>query len=161
MLSHLLAPRLARRGIHYGWVMVVVTFLNMLSTAAAMAMPGVLMAPLRAEFGWQVSAVSGPLALRLALYGLMGPFAAALIASFTAPYARGHGLARMLTRRAEEAARALGYHVLNLDVRETQAAAIRLYESMGYIRWGEHPAYARVAGQTLRGIYYYKTLRSD
>ena len=88
-------------------------------------------------------------------------FAASLIASFTAPYARGHGLARMLTRRVEEAARALGYYVLNLDVRETQAAAIRLYESMGYIRWGEHPAYARVAGQTLRGMYYYKTLRSD
>ena len=82
MLSHLLAPRLARRGIHYGWVMVVVTFLNMLSTAAAMAMPGVLMAPLRAEFGWQVSAVSGPLALRLALYGLMGPFAAALLVRY-------------------------------------------------------------------------------
>ena len=46
-------------------------------------------------------------------------------------------------------------------MRETQAAAIRLYESMGYTRWGEHPAYARVSGQTVRGMYYYKTLRSD
>ena len=27
----------------------------------------------------------------------------------------------MLTRRVEEGARALGYHVLNLDVRETQS----------------------------------------
>ena len=80
MLSHLLAPMLARRGIHYGWAVVAVTFLAMLSTAAAMGMPGVLMAPLRAEFGWRASAVSGPLALRLALYGLMGPFAAALLA---------------------------------------------------------------------------------
>ncbi len=82
MLSHILAPMLARRGVHYGWAMVAVTFLAMLSTAAAMGMPGVLMAPLRAEFGWQVSAVSGPLALRLALYGLMGPFAAALLARY-------------------------------------------------------------------------------
>ncbi len=80
MLSHILAPALARRGVHYGWAMVAVTFLAMLSTAAAMGMPGVLMTPLRAEFGWQVAAVSGPLALRLALYGLMGPFAAALLA---------------------------------------------------------------------------------
>ena len=88
-------------------------------------------------------------------------FAASLMASFVAPYARGHGLARLLTRRVEEAARALGYRVLNLDVRETQAAAIRLYESLGYQRWGEHPAYARVSGRIVRGIYYYKALRSD
>jgi ribosomal protein S18 acetylase RimI-like enzyme len=88
-------------------------------------------------------------------------FSAALIAGFIAPYARGHGLARLLTRRIEEAARALGYRILNLDVRETQAAAIRLYESMGYVRWGEHPAYARVAGRTVRGYYYFKPLRRD
>ena len=79
--------------------------------------------------------------------------------SFIAPYARGHGLARMLTERVEEGARALGYHVLNLDVRETQEAAISMYESMGYIRWGIHPAYARVGGKTIRGVYYYKVLQ--
>lgn len=88
-------------------------------------------------------------------------FAATLVASFIAPYARGHGLARMLTLRVEEAARALGYHVLNLDVRETQTAALRLYDSLGYARWGEHPAYARVSGQSLRGIFFYKVLRSE
>jgi ribosomal protein S18 acetylase RimI-like enzyme len=88
-------------------------------------------------------------------------FAASLMASFVAPYARGHGLARLLTQRVEEAARALGYRVLNLDVRETQVAAIRLYESLGYKCWGEHPAYARVSGRTLRGMYYYKLLRGD
>lgn len=87
-------------------------------------------------------------------------FAATLMHAFVAPYARGHGLARMLTRAVEEAARAQGYHVLNLDVRETQAAAIRLYESMGFVRWGAHPAYARVGGKTLRGFYYYKRLKS-
>ena len=86
-------------------------------------------------------------------------FAAHLTHSFIAPYARGHGLARMMTHRVEEGARALGYHALNLDVRETQEAAIALYESMGYIRWGIHPAYARVGGRTVRGIYYYKPLQ--
>src|SRR5271166_4481536 len=53
-------------------------------------------------------------------------FAAHLMHSYIAPYARGPGLARMLTEGVEERARELGYHILNLDVRETQAAAIRL-----------------------------------
>jgi ribosomal protein S18 acetylase RimI-like enzyme len=86
-------------------------------------------------------------------------FAAHLMHSFIAPYARGHGLARMMMKRVEEGARALGYQVLNLDVRETQAAAIHLYETLGYTRWGEHPAYARVAGRTIRGFFYYKLLK--
>ena len=88
-------------------------------------------------------------------------FAATLTSSFVAPYARSHGLARMMTMRVEEAARALGYHALNLDVRETQEAAIALYESLGFIRWGIHPAYARVGGRTVRGIFYYKPLQPN
>jgi ribosomal protein S18 acetylase RimI-like enzyme len=87
-------------------------------------------------------------------------FAAQLMHSYVAPYARGHGLARMLTLGVEERARELGYHILNLDVRETQEAAIRLYESLGYIRWGVHPEYALVRGQIVRGFYYYKRLRT-
>ena len=86
-------------------------------------------------------------------------FAASLMHSFVAPYARGHGLARLLTRRVEDAARALGYQMLNLDVRETQGAAIKLYEGSGYQRWGEHPAYARVDGKIIRGVFYCKKLR--
>jgi len=86
-------------------------------------------------------------------------FAATIMHAFVAPYARGHGVGRMMLTRVEDGARALGYQVLNLDVRETQTAAIRMYEALGYIRWGEHPAYARVRGQTVRGFYYYKTLR--
>jgi RimJ/RimL family protein N-acetyltransferase len=86
-------------------------------------------------------------------------FAATLVHAFMAPYARGQGLARMLTRRVEDGARALGYHVLNLDVRETQEVAIHMYEALGYIRWGVHPAYARIAGRTVRGFHYYKLLQ--
>ena len=86
-------------------------------------------------------------------------FAATLTHSFIAPYARGHGLARMMTQRVEDGARALGYHVLNLDVRESQVAAIALYESLGYVAWGQHPAYARVAGKTVPGVFYYKLLQ--
>ncbi len=86
-------------------------------------------------------------------------FAATLMHAFVAPYARGHGIARLLTQAVEDGARTLGYHVLNLDVRETQTAAIRLYESLGYTRWGVHPTYARVSGKTIRGFYYYKLLQ--
>jgi hypothetical protein len=85
--------------------------------------------------------------------------AAHLMHSYIAPYARGHGLARMLTQAVEERARELGYHVLNLDVRETQQAAIRLYESLGFVRWGIHPDYALVRGKVVRGFFYYKRLR--
>ncbi len=88
-------------------------------------------------------------------------FAATLMHAFIAPYARGHGLARLMTQRVEDGARALGYQVLNLDVRESQEPAIRLYESLGYQRWGEHPAYARVGGRTIRGLYYTKLLQRE
>jgi ribosomal protein S18 acetylase RimI-like enzyme len=86
-------------------------------------------------------------------------FAASLMHSYIAPYARGHGLARLLTRAVEERARELGYHILNLDVRETQAVAIAMYESHGYVRWGEHPEYALVRGKSITGYFYYKLLR--
>ena len=79
---------------------------------------------------------------------------ATLMHSYVAPYARGHGLARLLTQAVADSARAMGYQVLNLDVRETQEAAIRLYESMGFVRWGTHPYYARASGRTLRGFFY-------
>ena len=85
-------------------------------------------------------------------------FSAQLTHAYIAPYARGHGLARLLVKRVEERAAALGHRVLNLDVRDTQTTAITLFEAMGYIRWGTHPAYARVRGQTVAGHYYYKLL---
>jgi ribosomal protein S18 acetylase RimI-like enzyme len=85
--------------------------------------------------------------------------AAVFMHAFVAPYARGHGLARLMMLKVEERARASGFRVLNLDVRETQAAAIALYESLGYVRWGEHPNYARVKGHTVRGFFYTKSLK--
>jgi MFS family permease len=79
MLSGLIAPTLARRQIHYGSVMVAITFLTMLATASSMGMPGVLLVPLKVEYGWDTGAISGAMALRLVLYGAIGPFAAALM----------------------------------------------------------------------------------
>ena len=85
-------------------------------------------------------------------------FAATLTHAFIAPYARGFGLARLLVRRVEERAAAAGARVLNLDVRATQATAITLFEGLGYVRWGVHPAYARVNGTTVPGYFYYRLL---
>lgn len=85
-------------------------------------------------------------------------FAAQLQSAFIAPWARGHGLARDLTLAVEREAREGGYEVLTLDVRETQAAAITLYESLGFVRWGSNPQYARVGGRNIAGHFYLKEL---
>ncbi|MDK4736664.1 MFS transporter [Rhizobium sp. CNPSo 3490] len=82
MVSTVLASSLARRNIHYGWVVVAATFLTMLVTAGAMGAPGVLIKPLQDEFGWETSQISSALAIRLILFGLMGPFAAAFMNYF-------------------------------------------------------------------------------
>ena len=79
MFAQTLARRLSRRGIYYGWVVVAVIFLTSLVTAGAMGVPGALILPLTKEFGWSTAEISSALAVRLVLYGLMAPFAAALI----------------------------------------------------------------------------------
>ncbi len=79
MTSSRLAALLARHNIHYGWVVVAATFLTMLVTAGAMGAPGVLIVPLEHEFGWANAQISSALALRLLLFGLFGPFAAAFM----------------------------------------------------------------------------------
>jgi sugar phosphate permease len=77
-----LAASLARRHVHYGWVVVGVTFLTMLVTAGAVGAPGVLILPLQHEFGWQTAEISSALGVRFMLFGLMAPFAAVLINRF-------------------------------------------------------------------------------
>ena len=80
--SSAIAAALARRNIHYGWVVVAVTFLTLLVTAAAMGTPGVMIVPLEHEFGWEDAQISSALALRILLFGLFGPFAAAFMNCF-------------------------------------------------------------------------------
>jgi sugar phosphate permease len=81
-MSSRLAASLARRGLHYGWVIAGVTFLTMLVTAGTVGAPGVLMLPLQREFGWETAEISSALGIRFVLFGLMAPFAAALINRF-------------------------------------------------------------------------------
>jgi len=79
-------------------------------------------------------------------------------AAFVAPWARGRGIGHGILREIEVLARELGLVVLNLDLRDTQRAAIHLYETLGYRRWGSHPFYALVEGEFVPGHYYYKRL---
>lgn len=82
MISGSVSQALQRRGIHYGWVVVGVTFLTMLVTAGAVGAPGVFIEPLEKEFGWRRDEISSALAIRFLLFGLMGPFAAAFMNRF-------------------------------------------------------------------------------
>src|ERR1700733_15205384 len=79
MISNWLSAALARRNIHYGWVMVGVTFLTALVSAGAVGAPGVFIVPLQKEFGWSTAEISSALSIRFILFGLMAPFAAALL----------------------------------------------------------------------------------
>lgn len=79
MISNWLAATLSRRNIHYGWVMVGVTFLTALISAGTVGAPGVFIVPLQHEFGWSTAQISSALSIRFILFGLMAPFAAALL----------------------------------------------------------------------------------
>ena len=81
-----------------------------------------------------------------------------LTTNFIAPWARGHGLAKMLIEKAEAVALSEGFAVINLDVRETLTDAIALYEKLNYTRIGEHPYYARAENKVFKGYYYYKVI---
>ena len=83
-----LSRRLANAGIFYGWVVVLATFTVTVSTAGAMGLAGALILPWQREFGWSTSAISNVLAVRILLYGLIAPFAAAFIERY--------GLRRMI-----------------------------------------------------------------
>lgn len=77
---------------------------------------------------------------------------------FVAPFARGYGIAGKLVDTIEASAREARIGVLNADIRDTQHAAMRLYEGRGFVRWGTHPYYARVEGRFIPGHYYYKLI---
>ncbi len=79
MIAKWLAAALGRRNIHYGWVMVGVTFLTTLISAGTVGAPGVFIVPLQKEFGWTTAEISSALSIRFILFGLMAPFSAALM----------------------------------------------------------------------------------
>jgi sugar phosphate permease len=67
---------------HYGWIVVGVTFVVLLTGAGVRSTPGVLMVPFEEEFGWSRATISFAVAVSLMLYGVMGPFAASFMERF-------------------------------------------------------------------------------
>ena len=78
---------------------------------------------------------------------------------FVAPWARGHGLAKAMIDKAETVGKESGSNCVQLDIRETQEAAIQLFKSKGYKQWGTNPNYALVNGKNIKGFYYLKRLK--
>lgn len=70
------------RRIHPAWWVVVAAFLALFAAAGFRAAPGALMVPLHDEFGWSMSVMSLAVSINLVLYGLVSPFAAALMERF-------------------------------------------------------------------------------
>jgi MFS family permease len=63
----------AKRGVHYGWIVVGVAFCVVVAASGVRATPGVLIRPLEREFGWSRSDISLAIALSLLVYGLASP----------------------------------------------------------------------------------------
>ncbi len=93
--------------IHYAWIAAGVTFVTLLVAAGARATPGVILLPIGNEFQWSRATVSSIVAINIFLYGLMGPFAAALYQRFglrrsmmtaLSLLAMGYGLSSFATR---------------------------------------------------------------
>ena len=71
-----------RRKIHPGWIAVAVTFATLMATAGFRSAPSVLIVPLEDAFGWSRSEISLAVAINVLLFGLVAPFAAALMEKF-------------------------------------------------------------------------------
>lgn len=64
---------------HYAWIVLAITFVVLLTSAAIRATPGVLIVPFENEFGWSRATISVAISTNLLLYGLVGPFSAGFI----------------------------------------------------------------------------------
>lgn len=70
------------RPFHYAWVIAGITFLVLIVSAGVRSTPSVLVVPLENEFGWSRADISLAVSINLVLFGLFGPFAAALMERF-------------------------------------------------------------------------------
>jgi predicted MFS family arabinose efflux permease len=68
--------------LHYAWVVAAVTFVVLMASAGIRATPSVLIVPLERELGWSRATTSAAVSLGILLYGLVGPFCAAIAQRF-------------------------------------------------------------------------------
>jgi len=85
MYIHVLGESLTRnvggkmKRIHYSWFILVVTFFSIIVAGITMSSSGVFIDPLEKEFQWDRSMIALAFAISLFLYGISGPFMAALL----------------------------------------------------------------------------------
>lgn len=73
-------PTRTRNGrIHWAWLVAVAAFITLIGAAGFRAVPSVLMDPLHEEFGWSHATISAAVSINLVLFGVISPFAAALM----------------------------------------------------------------------------------
>lgn len=121
---------------------------------------GVLMVPERHLFVGRLDGVitSSVQLVEPARNDKASSFACSIAQHFVVPWARGHGLAKMLLKEAETEAKKRDFEVIRLSVRENQHSAISLYESMGYKRWGTLDKYEKIDNKIFAGYFYYKDI---
>ena len=74
---------MAKQKIHPGWIAVTVTFFTLMASAGYRSAPSVLIVPLEDAFGWSRSQIALAVSINVLLFGLVAPFAAALMERFT------------------------------------------------------------------------------
>src|SRR6476659_8239498 len=69
-------------GLHWAWIVAPVSFVTLVGSAAFRSVPGVLMDPLHMEYGWSHGTIGLAVSVNMVLFGLISPFAAALMDRF-------------------------------------------------------------------------------
>ncbi|MEH7387813.1 MFS transporter [Bacillus sp. JJ1521] len=67
------------KSIHYSWFILAITFFSIIVAGIVISSSGVFIDPLENEFGWDRSIIALAFATSLFLYGISGPFMAALL----------------------------------------------------------------------------------
>ncbi|MGH3361888.1 MAG: MFS transporter [Nocardioides sp.] len=82
LLDRTPAPTPRRAALHPAWTVAAVAFVTLVGAAAFRAVPGILLDPLHEEFGWAHATIGSAVSVNLLLFGLISPFAAALMDTF-------------------------------------------------------------------------------
>ncbi|WP_436502211.1 MFS transporter [Actinokineospora sp. HUAS TT18] len=69
----------SRPRLHWAWPVAAVAFVALVGAAGFRAAPSVLIDPLHQEFGWSTATISAAVSINLLLFGVISPFAAALM----------------------------------------------------------------------------------
>ena len=79
MLAVFLKTKLTDRGVHYGWVMVVLCFFTTMISSATISVPQVLIVPMTEAFTWKISDITTSIAIMYLILASMAPFGGAMM----------------------------------------------------------------------------------